>query len=71
LQKKISKTNTELTTLFTKVIHLQKTLNQTNHHATEKTYCLAVELDNDNDETKNENDFFDMQQFVDFILLIF
>jgi len=71
LQKKISKANNELTTLFTKVIHLQKTLNQINHHATEKTDCLAVELDSDNDEMKNEKDFFNIQQLVNFMLSFF
>jgi len=39
-----------------KVIHLQKTLNQTNHHAIKKINCLAVELDNNNDEIENKND---------------
>jgi len=61
LQKKISKANNELTTLFTKVICLQKTLNQTNHHATEKINCLVVEFDSDNDEMKNKNNFFNIQ----------
>jgi len=60
LQKKINKANNKLITLFTKVIHLQKTLNQTNHHATEKIDCLAVEFDNNNDEIKNENDSFNI-----------
>jgi len=64
LQKKISKANNELTTLFTKVIHLQKTLNQTDHHATEKIDCLAVEFDNDNDKMKNKNDSFNIQQLI-------
>jgi len=44
-----------------KVIHLQKTLNQTDYHATEKTDCLVVELDSDNDEMKNKNDFLNIQ----------
>jgi len=65
LQKKISKANNELTTLSVKVIHLQKTLNQTDHHATEKTDCFAVELDSDNDEMKNENVSLNIQQLVD------
>jgi len=39
------------------VIHLQKTLDQTNCCATKKTNCLAAELDNDNDEMKNQTDF--------------
>jgi len=54
-----------------KVIHLQKTLNQTNHHATEKTDYLAVKLDSDNDEMKNENDSFNIQQLVNFMSLTF
>ncbi len=63
--------NNELTTLFMKVIHLQKTLNQTNYHVTEKIDCFAVKLDSDNDEIKNENSSFNIQQFVDFMSLIF
>jgi len=54
-----------------KVIHLQKTLNQMNHCATKKTDCFAVELDNNNDETENENNSLNIQQLVDFMLLIF
>jgi len=57
--------NAELGALATKIVQLQKTLNQMNHHATEKTDCLAAELDSDNDETENENDSFNMQQLVD------
>jgi len=71
LQKEINKANNELITLFTKVIHLQKTLNQMNCCATKKIDCLAVELDNDNDEMKNKNNSFNIQQFVDSMLLIF
>jgi len=71
LQKEISKANNKLTMLFTKVICLQKTLNQTNHHATKKINCLAVELDNDNDEIKNENNSFNIQQFINFISSFF
>jgi len=58
-------------TLFTKVIHLQKTLNQTDHHATKKTDCFVIKFDNNNDETENENSSFNMQQLVNFMLLIF
>jgi len=54
-----------------KVIHLQKTLNQMNCYATEKTDCLVVELDSDNDEMKNENDFLNIQQLVDSMSLFF
>jgi len=53
--------NNELITLFMKVIHLQKTLNQMNCCTTKKTDCFAVELSSDNDEIKNENDSFNMQ----------
>jgi len=58
-------------TLFTKVIHLQKTLNQTNHHATKKFNCLAAELNSDNDETEKKNNFFNMQQLINFISSFF
>jgi len=71
LQKKISKTNNELMTLFAKVIHLQKTLDQTDHHVIEKINYFAVELDSDNDEIKNENKFFNIQQLINFISLFF
>jgi len=54
-----------------KVIHLQKTLNQTDCHAIKKTDCFVVELDSDNHEMKNENDFFNMQQLVNFMLSTF
>jgi len=47
-------------TLFTKVIHLQKILNQTDHYVTEKINCFAVEFSSNNDETENENDFFNI-----------
>jgi len=42
-----------------------------NYYATKKTDCLAVELDSNNDEMKNENDFLNMQQLVDFMLSFF
>jgi len=71
LQKEISKANNELMTLFMKVIHLQKTLNQTNYCAAEKTDCLAVELSSDNDETENENNSFNIQQLINFMLSFF
>jgi len=58
-------------TLFTKVIHLQKTLNQTNCYTTEKIDCFVVELDNDNDEMKNKNNFFNIQQLVNFMSSFF
>jgi hypothetical protein len=51
-------------TLFTKVIHLQKTLNLINHHVSAKINCLAAELDNDNDEIKNENNSLNMSQLI-------
>ncbi len=51
-------------TLFMKVIHLQKTLNQTNYHVTEKIDCLAVKLDNNNDEIKNKNNSLNIQQLI-------
>jgi len=63
--------NNELMTLSAKVIHLQKTLNQTNHHATKKINCLAVELSNNNDETENENNSLNIQQLVNSILSFF
>ncbi len=47
-------------TLFIKVIHLQKTLNQTDYYATKKTDCFVVELSSDNDETENKNKFFNI-----------
>jgi len=53
------------------VIHLQKTLNQTDHYTTKKTHCFAVELNSDNDETKNENNSFNIQQLVDFMFSFF
>jgi len=72
LQKKISKANskltvkhTELAALSSKVICLQKTLNQTDHHASQKADCLAAELDNDNNETKNENNPSMLSQLID------
>jgi len=58
-------------TLFAKVIHLQKTLNQTDYHATKKINCFAVELDSDNDEMKNENNSFNIQQLVNFMSSFF
>jgi len=54
-----------------KVIHLQKTLNQTNHHTTEKINCLAVELNSDNDETENKNNSLNIQQLVNSISSFF
>jgi len=71
LQKEINKANNELTTLSVKVIHLQKTLNQTDHYATEKTDCFAVELDNNNDETENKNNSFNIQQLINFMSSFF
>jgi len=54
-----------------KVICLQKTLNQTNHHATKKTDCLAVEFKSDNDEIKNKNDSLNIQQLINFMSSFF
>ena len=65
LWKNISHTNAELGVLAAKIVWLQKTLDQVNHHMSEKADCLAAELDSDNDEIKNENDSPDMQQLVD------
>ncbi len=59
-KKKKNKANNELITLFTKVIYLQKTLNQMNCHATEKINCFAVELNSNNDETENKNNSFNI-----------
>ena len=66
LQKEISKTNNDLAALFTKVMHLQRTLDQVNNCASEKIDCLAAELDSDNDETENEASS-DLSQFVNFL----
>jgi len=57
--------NTELDALITKVIRLQKTLDQANHCALQKADCLAAELDSDNNETENENDPQTLSHFVD------
>jgi len=54
-----------------KVIHLQKTLNQTDHHVTEKIDCFAVEFDSNNNEMKNENDSLNIQQLVNSMSSIF
>ena len=54
LQKEISKINNNLAALFTKVMCLQRTLDQANNCASEKIDCLAAELDSDNDGTENE-----------------
>jgi len=71
LQKEISKANNKLATLFTKVIHLQKTFNQTDCCATKKINCFAVEFDNNNDEMKNKNNSLNIQQLINSMLLIF
>jgi len=54
----------KLVKLLSKVINLQKTLNQTNHHISAKINCLVAELDNNNDEMKNKIDSLNMQQLV-------
>ena len=71
LHKEISKANGELATKHTelavlsfRVVCLQKMLNLTDHCVSAKTDCLVVELDSDNNETENENNSFNMQQFV-------
>ncbi len=64
LWKEISKANSELAALSSKVICLQKTLNQANCCALQKADCLAVELDSDNDETENENNS-SLSQLID------
>ena len=56
--------NTELDVLAAKIIHLQKTLDQANRCASQKTDCLAAELDSDNDETEDENDPQTLLHFV-------
>jgi len=48
-----------------KVIHLQKTLDQANHCASQKADCFAAELDSDNDKTEDENDPQTLSHFVD------
>ena len=73
LQKQISRANNnlaakhvKLAALSSKVMCLQKTLDQVNHHATEKTNCLVAELDSDNDGTENEAPS-ELSQFVNFL----
>ena len=77
LQKQISRANNNLAVkhvkfaaLSSKVVCLQKILNQVNHHATEKVNCLAAELDSDNDETENEASS-ELSQFVNFLSSFF
>ncbi len=56
--------NTELDVLTVKIIRLQKTLDQANCCASQKTDCFAAELDSDNDETEDENDPQTLLHFV-------
>jgi len=56
----INKTNSELTTLFTKMMHFQKMLNQTNYCAIKKIDYLAIEFNSNNNETENETESFNM-----------
>ena len=71
LQKQISRANSdlaakhaELAALSSKVMRLQKTLDQADHRATEKADCLAAELGSDNDGTEDEAPP-ELSQFVD------
>jgi len=48
-------------------VHLQKTLDQVNHHTFKKADCLVTELDSDNNEMKNEINSLNIQQLVDSI----
>ncbi len=63
--------NVKLSTLAVKIVWLQKTLDQVNCYTSEKTNCLVTKLNNDNDEIKNENDSFDIQQLINSILSFF
>ncbi len=47
-----------------KVMCLSKTLNQINYCISIKIDCLAAELNNNNDETENEINSFNIQQLV-------
>jgi len=57
--------NAELGALASKIICLQKTLDQANRCALQKADCLAVELGSDNNETEDENDPQALSHFVD------
>ena len=65
LQKEISTTNTELGALASKIVRLQKTLDQADRCASQKADCLAVKLGSDNDGTEDENDPQTLSHFVD------
>ena len=56
----------ELAALSSKVVRLQKTLDQADRRASQKADCLAAELGSDNDGTEDEID--PMSQLVDSML---
>jgi len=49
----------------------QKTLNQINCHISAKINCFVVELNNTNDEIKNKNDSFNIQQLINLMSSFF
>jgi len=51
--------------LNSKILRLHKTIRQNKSKAIQKANCVAVELDSDNDEIKDENNSSDMQQLID------
>jgi len=63
--------HTELAVLSFKIVYFQRTLNFADHHVSMKINCLAAELDSDNDEMKNENNSFNIQQLVNSMFSIF
>lgn len=56
LNQEISKTTADLAVLSAKLLHLQRTLDQINKIADEKTECLVTELADDN-TSDSELDF--------------
>jgi len=50
----------KFTELLLKIMCFQKTLNQTDHCISTKINCFVAELNNNNDETKNKNNSFNI-----------
>jgi len=54
-----------------KILQLQKTIKQNKLKVIKKTNCVAAELDDDNNETENETDSFNIQQLINSMLSFF
>lgn len=66
LQNQFQSVEKNLSRVLSRVNRLRKQIKLNSSHTTQKEQCVAIELNNDNDDSENENvdDFFSLFQIV-------